>query len=161
MFIAKGYDVRCFVEGEKTPYAAPRGYAMLHDPEGKVWDSKSILVARFSKDGKEIEDDFAEDYFGDPPMGGSLDLPPRGLKDWRHLGICKEIQYSRRRPHGMPSKFEGDYFHIFDGSEDPLRSLLSVVFLQESKVELFKKGKMLRMELPEWADLNERGYLWP
>ena len=157
MLIAKGYEVHFYV-GERR-ISAPASYGMLHDPSGEDWNSSSVLIAPFSKGRQEIEDGDASSYFGSDPMGGEIDLPPRDISRWTFLGPVKKIEYSRMRPHGMPAKYEGDYFHFFDGSEGML-SLLSLFFKAPSP-ELFRRGKILRMELPWGADLNERGYIWP
>lgn len=154
MLIAKGYDVSFQVDG--AGISAPKRYAMLHDPEGKAWPANSVLVAPFSKDGRAIDDGFAEDYFGDPPMGGSIALPPRGMREWSEIGPAHKIEYSRTRPYNMPTKYEGDYYHFFDGSE----GILSLFFKAPAPV-LYRRRRMLRLELPAWASLNDRGFIWP
>lgn len=157
MLIAKGYDVRFGARGKKI--AAPASYGMLHDPTGADWPSSSVLVAPFSKDREEIDFDLAESYFGDGPLGGSVNLPPRDISRWTLVGNVESIDYSRRRPHGLPSKYEGDYYHFFDGSEG-LLSILSLLFKAPEPV-LYRRGKIFRMELPAWAELSDRGYIWP
>jgi len=158
MLISKGYAVHCYVGGRK--FSAPSSYGMLHDPSGSSWPSNSVLVAKFSKTGEPVDDADAEDYFGSQAKKGSLELPPRSLASWSELGSCSKIEYSRFRPHGLPSKFEGDYFHFFDGSEGFL-SILTLLFVKAPEPTLFKRGRMLRLELPNWAELGVRGFVWP
>lgn len=157
MLIAKGYECHLFVGSRE--YSPPASYAMLHDPDGVDWPSDSILFARFSKDREEISYDPAEDYFGDGPLGGSIQLPPRDLSRWSQIGPVKKIEYTRLRPHGMPAKYQGDYYHMFDGSEG-LLSLLTFLFT-DIEPSLYRKGRLYRMELPNWASLDDRGFIWP
>lgn len=157
MLIAKGYNVSFKMGSGRV--SAPKRYAMLHDPEGRTWPANSVLVAPFSKDGLEIDDDFAESYFGDPPMGGSIVLPPRVMREWSEVGAVEKIEYSRVRPYNMPTKYEGDYYHFFDGSEGAL-SVLSLFFKAPTPT-LYRRRRALRLELPQWASLNERGFIWP
>jgi hypothetical protein len=157
MLIAKGYEVHFYVGGKKI--SPPASYGMLHDPSGESWPSDSVLVASFSKDRKEIEDASAESYFGDPPLGGGIDLPSRDLSRWTELGSVEKIEYTRMRPHGMPAQYEGDYYHFFDSSEG-LLSILSFIFKGPEPV-LYRRGRLYRMELPFFAQLGDEGYVWP
>jgi hypothetical protein len=159
MLIAKGYDVSFKLEGNSKKVAAPSSFAMLHDPEGASWPASSVLIAAFMKKGDEINDDFAEDYFGDPPLGGKINLPPLSLDSWKLLGSVKEINYDRRRPNGLPAKYEGPYYHVFDGTEG-LFGWAYLIFKAPAP-QLYRRGRMLRLELPWGADLNDRGYIWP
>lgn len=159
MLISKGHECHLFIKGKQRPLSPPASYAMLHDPGGTDWPAGSILVAPFSKDRREISYGPAEEYFGDEPMGGSISLPPRDLDKWSELGPVTKIEYTRLRPHGLSTKYEGDYFHVFDGSEG-LLSLLTF-FFKAPEPTLFRRGRLYRMELPYWASLDDRGFIWP
>src|SRR5260370_11153353 len=114
MLIAKGYSVR-FILDSGHKFSAPRGAALLHDPSGKDWPACSGLVLVIQRTGEEISDSKADDYFGSQPMKGRVALPPKSLSDWKRLGMIDEIEYSRRRPLGLPADNKGDYFHPFKG----------------------------------------------
>lgn len=161
MLIAKGYEVSfILVDGSKV--AAPTSYAMLHDPSGSSWPERSVLIAPFSRSSRSdtsIEDALGEEYFGHAPKRGTIDLPDRALSGWVDLGQVEEISYSRRRPFGLPAQHKGSYYHPFDGTEG-LRGVLSMFFEAEAPV-LYRRGRLLRIELPEGVVLNERGFVWP
>src|SRR5260370_21832221 len=114
MLIAKGYSVR-FILDSGHKFSAPRGAALLHDPSGKDWPACAGLVLVIQRAGEEISDSKADDYFGSQPMKGRVALPPKSLSDWKRLGMIDEIEYSRRRPRGLPADNKGDYFHPFKG----------------------------------------------
>ena len=150
MLVAKGYSVSFYLPRKVS---APGSYAMLHDPSGKAWPELSVLVAPFSRGGGEIHDDVAESYFGYVPKRGSINLPPKALREWAELGPVEKIEYTRTGDLG------GDYFHHFDGSEG-LRGMFSKLFGAPSPV-LFKRGRLLRLEMPNGSAMTDRGFEWP
>ncbi len=143
MLIAKGYSVR-FILDSGHKFSAPRGAALLHDPSGKDWPACSGLVLVIQRTGEEISDSKADDYFGSQPMKGRVALPPKSLSDWKRLGMIDEIEYSRRRPRGLPADNKGDYFHPFKG-----------------EAVLYRRGRTYRMELMKSCVWNWRGIVRP
>jgi len=143
MLIAKGYSVR-FILDSGHKFSAPRGAALLHDPSGKDWPACSGLVLVIQRTGEEISDSKADDYFGSQPMKGRVALPPKSLSDWKRLGMIDELEYSRRRPRGLPADNKGDYFHPFKG-----------------EAVLYRRGRAYRMELAKSCVWNWRGIVRP
>lgn len=158
MLIAKGNEVSFKLKSGSEIFASST-YSMLHDPSGQDWPSNSVLIAPFRRGKLEIEDSDAEDYFGASPKGGSIELPPRSLKEWKPFGPVQRIDYTRRRPLGLPTEFKGDYRHEFDGTEGAFGFLFHV--FEAPEVLLYKRGRLLRLELPFGAELNSRGYVFP
>lgn len=159
MLIAKGNEVSFKLVGGSEIFA-PATYSMLHDPTGEDWPADSVLVAPLKSKGRnELDYPEAEDYFGAPPLEGKFELPSKNLKAWKSLGEVSRIDYSRKRPLGLFTAFKGDYRHEFDGTEGAFGFLFHV--FEAAKPVLFKCGRMLRLELPFGASLNERGFIWP
>lgn len=146
MLIAKGYRVSFVIEnGRKV--SAPAAYALLHDPSGSGWPKCSGLVAPFTKGGGEVARNSAGDarsYFGHDPKLGHLSAPPRNISAWKRVGVVNEILYSRRRPSGLPAKHAADYYHPFKGT-----------------ATLYRRGRLLRLELHEGCVWNWRGLVRP
>jgi hypothetical protein len=158
MLIAKGCAVSFKLASGKEVFA-PSSYAMLHDPSGSEWPADSVLIAPFKKTRSAIEDSDAESYFGAPPLEGKIELPPSSLSSWSEVGVATRIDYTRRRPDGLHTDFKGDYRHEFDGTEGVFGLLFHV--LTAPSVMLYRRGRLLRLELPFGADLGDRGFVWP
>jgi hypothetical protein len=150
MIIVKGHEVAFKLKGLGQPIYCPRSYGMLHDPSGGAWPRNSILVIAFRREGKEarlsteIEEYFGQDYL---PRRGSVDLPVRRLSEWDHLGDVEAIDYSRVGEHA------DDYVHHFKQTE--------WWNFSEITPQLYRRGRAWRLELPEGAKLNWRGFIWP
>jgi hypothetical protein len=144
VLIAKGYTVSFTLAAGGT-VKAPAGYGLLHDPTGRSWAKCSGLVCSFRKDGDEIEDGEAKSYFGKDPLGGELALPPKSLSEWKKLGPVTEIRYTRKCP-GRKCDNAAAYYHPFEQGKLPM---------------LYRRGKMLRLELGSGCEWNYRGIVRP
>jgi hypothetical protein len=144
MLICKGFAVSFKLASGKT-VKAPGGYGLLHDPGGKDWAKCSGLIAPFSKGGSEIDDAKAKDYFGHTARGGELKLPPRSLGEWKKLGVVSEILYTRRRPGRLPADHQDRYYHP----------------ISNGTATLYRRGRMLRIELGPGCDWSYRGIVSP
>jgi hypothetical protein len=124
--------------------------AMMHDPSGRWWPSKSVLIgpARLRQSKTDIEGD-ARAYFGrSDGHVGRVNTPPKPLKSWDYLGEVADIFYTRS------GRRAGYYRHSFN---EGLMSLLG----GHKKVRLYKRGKFCRLELPRGAQLDDRGFVRP
>jgi hypothetical protein len=124
--------------------------AMMHDPSGRWWPSRSVLIgpARLRESKVEIEGD-AKAYFG--RSGGHLgrvNTPPKPLKDWDYLGEVADIFYTRS------GRRSGFYRHQFNAG-------LMSILRGHKKVRLYRRGKFCRLELPRGARLDDRGFVAP
>lgn len=144
MLTAKGYRVAFEVAGRIVK--APARYAILHDPEGKAWPRCSVLVALFQRGGGHVEDADAERYFGYPPREGSYFTPPHALSEWKRVGEVSRIDYWR------PGEYEGKWFHPFKDGGWVFKAKLPV---------LYRRGRLLRLELHDGCVLSWRGFQWP
>lgn len=154
MLIAKGYDVVLFLDGGART-AAPKSYGMLHDPSGERWSELSVLIAPFKRGRETVQDPEAEDYFGYDPKKGIVQLPPKDLSTWGEVGIVEEIHYRRT---GVDA---ADYYHVFDGSEGNVLQKLVFGSFGVRGPNLFRRGRVLRMEFQTGAEMNERGFVFP
>ena len=150
--IAKGYEVQ-FKMSDGSLVKPPKSYAMLHDPSGIYWPSCSVLVASFERDGAEIEDSPAKEYFGYDPVGGTIRPPSKNLKNWRFVGDVAEIDYTRTRPGSLPSENKGEYFHPFGEG--------SWLFPGGKLPSLYKLGRLVRLEFKDGCRLSWKGFEWP
>lgn len=124
--------------------------AMMHDPSGRWWPSKSVLVgpARLRESKIEIEGD-ARAYFGrSDGHVGRVNTPPKALGDWSYLGEVADIFYTRS------GRRSGYYRHSFN---EGLMALLR----GKKRVRLYKRGRFYRLELPRGAQLDDRGFVQP
>jgi hypothetical protein len=144
VLICKGFAVSFVMENGKT-VRAPASYGFLHDPSGRDFSKNSGLVAPFSKGGGEIDDGAARDYFGHPAREGEIALPPRSLGEWTRVGRVTEILYARRRPGRLPASNKADYYHP----------------IEHGTATLYRRGKLLRVELGANCEWNARGIVKP
>jgi hypothetical protein len=158
MLIAKGLEVSFRLVGGSEVFAS-KTFGMLHDPSGSSWPSNSVLIAPYSKGGGPIEDADAESYFGHQPKEGKVELPPLELKKWKSFGEVDRVDYTRRRPEGLPGIYQDDYRHEFNGQEGMFGFLFYV--FPAPLPELFKLGRLMRLEMPFGSELNERGFVFP
>jgi hypothetical protein len=138
MLIAKGYSPSFEMVAGKI-VRAPKGAALLHDPTGRAWPSCSGLVMTFTKGGGPIEDRDAEDYLGVGPLRGSLEVPPKALREWKPLGEVEVVNYRRIGKHAAP------YYHPIEGG----------------KALLYRRGRALRIELGSGCVWSWRGIVRP
>lgn len=149
MLIAKGYEVAFKMKAGSRVVRAPKAYAMLHDPGGASWPKTSVLVAPFRRLGSSSPPSGdASSYFGYDPRRGELELPPKGLSAWREVGEVAEIDYWRTGTH------EGEYFHRFKGGGWLFSSSQPLPLL-------YRRGRLMRLELGQGAVLNWRGFVYP
>jgi len=133
----------------------PRSYAMLHDPSGKEWPARSVLVGPFKTGGAANDPPSeARDYLGRSYKihEGSCDLSglPRRVGAWQKLGTIDRIVYYR---HG--TKARGTFQHKFGKA-----SIVSF-FKGRGKATLYAHGDWFRIEMPKGAIADDRGIVWP
>jgi hypothetical protein len=137
------------------------GEALLHDPTGKWWPSRSCLIGSFDKlptvaKPKEAPKEAAQ-YLGRSYVirAGSVTLPPRAIGLWDKIGQVEAIYYRRQ---GI--KARGRFRHRFN-RRGLLARLLSALIKGEGKLTLYQYGRWYRLELPRTAILDDRGFVWP
>jgi hypothetical protein len=143
LLIAKGYSVSFRVNNRWIK--APGGYALLHDPSGSSFAKCAALIAPFSKNRQAIQNGEARSYFGQDPLGGSIAVPPRALSAWKKVGPVEEIRYTRKCP-GRKCAHAAPYFHPFEKGYTPM---------------LYRRGRLLRLELGPGCEWTERGIVRP
>ena len=152
MIIVKGVSVIFdLTDGSSVRPRASAG--MMHDPTGRAWPKKSLLVGAYQKGG--ITDDVPEDakrYLGRNYSAheGSVDLPPKRLGEWEKLGEVETIYY--RRP---GTRAPGKFHHEFN--KPGLRRLVHGT----GRAMLYARGSYYRLELPRSAIVDDRGIVWP
>jgi hypothetical protein len=133
------------------------GEALLHDPTGKWWPSRSCLIGSFDKfpaaaKPKEAPKEAAQ-YLGRSYVirAGSVALPPRAIGQWDKIGQVEAIYYRRQG-----TKARGRFRHRFNQGLS-----LSALIKGEGKATLYQHGRWYRLELPRTAILDDRGFVWP
>jgi hypothetical protein len=162
MLICKGsrvaFDIMPDAKGRKERHViAPGSYGMLHDPEGKDWPRNSVLVMPFKRGGQaEKPTDNARAYMGRgyTVKQGTVNTPPKALTEWKRVGKVQTIYYSR-----PGTKAPGGYYHHFVKGAAIEHKLFRGGGGKHPT--LYRRGKMLRLELQDGATLNERGFVWP
>ena len=153
MLLDKGSSVLCeMVDGSDRRLSG----GMLHDPSGKHWPKKSVLIASYRKGNREATDaemrGAPDDYLGKSYVGriGEVTLPPKALSKWQRVGDVDRIYYTRRG-HKRP----GRYQHKFN------KMSLTVLFKGKGKAVLYRCGRAYRLELPRGAIVDSRGFVYP
>ena len=145
MLIAKGYRVIFKMTNGRT-VRAPAGYAMLHDEDGRDWSRCSALIMPIRPSREPLSGaSKARTYFGHTPVAARAELPPKSLSEWRKVGTIGEVLYSRRRPRGLPTSHQADYFHP----------------IEKGTATLYRRGRWYRMELGSGCQWNWRGIIKP
>lgn len=148
MLVSKGRRCSFMMEDGKK-IAAPRGAAMLHDPEGATWGRCSVLLCSFTR-GK--PDDSlsraARSYFGAGYQGakGSVSTPSRSLDGWQPLGPAAHVYYVRNGNIYGGVLFHHKFRKSLFGGKLPL---------------LYRKDRFMRLELGPGCTLNARGFVSP
>ena len=158
MIVCLGYDVSFDLEDGRELYA-PKQHALLFDGSGVDWPYCSVLIAPFRRDGKTaIPDHLARDWYGRSYdlKEGSVTKPPRDLKEWTEVGLALRIFYTRGS--GRPgAKHEGDYEHVFGE-----RGLFDVFTFSKKKLpSIYRRGRLLRLELGMSCSVTGRGFVDP
>ena len=142
MLIAKGYSPS-FEMKEGGTIRASLGAALLHDPTGHAWPSCSGLVMPFARRRAPLERDVdigdAEEYFGRKPLIGHVTVPSKALTGWRSLGAIEVINYRRVGRH------KASYYHP----------------IEKGTATLYRKGRLLRVELGRGCEWTWRGIVKP
>jgi hypothetical protein len=141
MLIAKCYAVTMHLK-DGGVVRAPKGAALLHDPTGKFWPKTSCLISTFTRAGKKLDEPKDEEraWAVDPDAvrEGSLNTPPRRGAGWVRVGNVISIDYTRKGTHG--DQFEHEF---------------------KRPVALFRRGRVMRLELGKGAVFNWRGFCNP
>lgn len=128
---------------------------MMHDPSGRSWPSRSVLIGPFRGNLRRAQphevDGAARHYLGNshPAKIGLVNTPPKALGAWTYVGEVENIIYTRtgrRRP--------GRYQHPFNKS-------WVTIFTGKKRVRLYRRGRYYRLQLPRKAILDSRGYVVP
>jgi len=151
MLIRKGTRVVFDLEGGRS-ITAPASYGMMQDPDGQDWPRNSVLVMPYRDTGEPLHGDKAQRYFG---MGhkvtrGEGDLPARPLATWKKLGHVEMIWYTRpgtSHPGPFKHKVNGDW--------------LRVALRGKKRAILYQKGRLYRLEFPDGAEMDARGFVTP
>lgn len=150
--VSKGHS--CIFEMVDGRDISTKG-GMLHDPSGKTWPSRSVLIGPFRGGLRKADPDevdaAAKHYLGSshPAKIGMVDTPPKDLTSWTYVGDVENILYTRtgrRRP--------GRYEHPFNKSWVTL-------FTGKKRVKLYRRGRYYRLQLPRGAILDSRGFVVP
>lgn len=153
MIIVKGRTVSFdMVDGSEVD--APSSAAMMHDATGRYWKRTSVLVGRFAKSSETTDGDkYSRDYLGHSHLThvGDVALPPRDLSSWQYEGEVERIWYTRTGKKNGGRRFQ----HQFN------KAGLQRLVRGRGKARLYKCGAWYRLELPQGAQLDSRGYVWP
>lgn len=132
----------------------PAAYGLLHDPHGREWSSRSLLVGPFTQGGTADADDVPDDareYLGKSHRikRGSTTLPPR-RGPWEKLGEVAVLYYWRggtRAPGGMRHPFG--------------KVSIATLVKGKGRAHLSRCGRWYRLNLPPGALIDSRGLVWP
>jgi hypothetical protein len=141
MLIAKCYATALHLDGGGT--VRPSGAALMHDPTGRHWPKTSCLIASFQRRGGPLKSptDEQKAWATDPAMVrmGVVETPSRTLEGWKFVGRVNRIDYTRHGAHA------DKYTHEF----------------KEPHPRLYRRGRVLRLELGRGAEFNWRGFVNP
>jgi hypothetical protein len=152
MIIAKGQDVAFKLQSGRI--VRPRG-SMLHDPTGQDWPKDSLLVASFRRSGWPATD---AEKSGDPKnyLGrqyeahvGIVNLPPKSLSEWKHIGDVATIYYER-----PGTRAPGRFYHHFGKRRIE-------VFFKKGSATLYKREAAYCVDLGSGAIADDRGIVFP
>lgn len=159
MIVCLGYDASFDLEDGRELYAPERA-ALLFDGSGVDWPYCSVLIAPFRREGKTaIPDHLARDWFGRSYAlkEGSVNKPPRDLKEWTEVGAALRIFYTRGSGDKREAKYQGDYEHQFGE-----RGLFDVFTFSKKKLPtIYRRGSLLRIELGSSCSVTGRGFVDP
>lgn len=131
--------------------------AMMHDSTGRYWSKCSLLFGTFQRGNRRVPDSEMKgaprNYLGRTHQGnyGSVNLPPKALSEWEHVGEVKEIWYTRT---GKKAPFR--FRHPF-GKKSTVLSFFKGV----GHAQLYKCGRFYRLQLGKNCILDDRGICWP
>lgn len=152
MLLVKGTRVAFeLADGGEVVVRASSG--MLHDPEGTHWPRCSFLVVPYDRaPGLEGESKKAREYFGQNAviLKGQVTPVPRALSAWERWDAVTRIWYTR-----WGTKYRGPFKHPFGK-----RGITSILFGKGWAV-LYRRGDLLRMQMPKGCILDDRGIVWP
>ena len=152
MLIAKGSYVAFSLQSGRLVRASG---SLLHDPTGDSWPKDSMLVANFRRGRRKASD---EEKSGDPKhyLGreypahiGSIDLPPRSIREWKRVGAVQTIYYER-----PGTRAPGRFYHHFGK-----RRLEA--FFKKGKAVLYKRGSAYRLEMGKGSIATDQGIVFP
>jgi hypothetical protein len=151
--IVKGTKI-IFELADGSDVKPPPSYGMLHDPQGKAWPYRSLLIGPFRHGGKAPEDEVtteARKYLGKghTVKRGSASLPPRS-GPWEKLGEVAVLYYYRGG-----TRARGGMRHVFG------KMSVAKVLLGSGKAHLSRCGSWYRLNLPAKAVVDDRGLVFP
>lgn len=157
--VRKGRRV-LFVLTDGTEIEPPASYAMLHDPSGRWYSKRAVIVGPFTARGPAVNDPPADAvaYLGPSVRCGNVDLPPRALGDWKRIGVLRSedepgIFYERT---GKLCRGNCSKRHVFN------KSALDRVLLGRGRATLYSWGRWHRVELTgRTVILDDRVFGWP
>ena len=162
--IRKGSRV-LFVLADDTEVEPPASYAMLHDPTGRYYHPRAVLVGPIDKGPVESDPpEEAVDYLGSSHVvhRGNVELPPRALSAWKKLGALRS----------GPGEGREGIFYVRTGKKlaSPTRSkrhtfndsALERALFGRGRATLYLWGDWLRLQLTgKKVILDARGFGWP
>lgn len=162
MLIAKGKRVLFDLESSpRSPryceeckvehVAPPPSYGMLHDPDGEDWPRSSVLVMPYRKGSRSIDYAPARAYFGSGyrTVDGTTKTPAFALSSWERLGKVDRIWYTR-----------GGVSHPGPFQHKVNKGWGALLFGKKRAI-LYKKGTVYRLEFPDGAEMDWRGFVTP
>jgi hypothetical protein len=145
--------------GDDFDIEASRDHGMLYDASGEWWPRCSLLVMRFRRGRKVVDDGDARAYFGRKTRvtQGAVELPPKSLKAWRRVGELREVFYDR-----AGDRAPGPFRHEFNKP----RGLWRLIHLVKGKAAsdpaiLYRRRNIFRVELPDGCIVDDRGIAVP
>ena len=130
--------------------------SLLFDPEGKTWPRCSVLIKSFQRGGGTAKDapKFARKWLGRDPLAGSVTLPPKALSEWKRVGACSKLLYTRS---GQDSR---GFDHAFGTAGGFFGWLVPITFKSNYPV-LYARGGDHRLELGSGCSITPAGFVSP
>jgi hypothetical protein len=142
--LEKAADGKVKVEG--PIFELPKGYGIVHDPDGEVLRPCDVYLAPFRMTREKVKlSPKLQEYFGVGTEGRRLVITkPSGA--WHPVGHVTMIWYYR-----PGTRAPGDYFHPFYKDR---------IFRKEP-LGLWRAGRVYMLALPGDCVVNHRGFVYP
>jgi hypothetical protein len=139
--VVKGSKV-VFIMTDGREIRLPRGYGIIHDPEGKALPRCEVFFGPVKKTKRIAANPSSKvrRYFGSKytPKEGVVDVPSG---PWHSVGDANEILYERTKG----SQYAGNYFHPF----------------KRFPPTVSKCGRYYRVSLKDGCIVDDRGFVFP